>query len=85
MLGIPFFRIVGIPTRVTKILLHYNTLLSVFLFAKLLQNMNIVAFTKVCVKRIYPATQNKRMNGMKEHTPDLFGQFVNCFQHIVIV
>ncbi len=29
--------------------------------------------------------QNKRMNGMKEHIPHLFYQFVNCIQHIVIV
>ena len=29
--------------------------------------------------------QNKRMNGIKEHIPHLFYQFVNCIQHIVIV
>lgn len=30
-------------------------------------------------------SQNKRMNGIKEHIPHLFYQFVNCIQHIVIV
>ena len=30
-------------------------------------------------------SQNKRMNGIKEHILHLFYQFVNCIQHIVIV
>lgn len=45
----------------------------------------IVLYFSFLFNHSYFITQNKRMNGIKEHILHLFYQFVNCIQHIVIV